>query len=527
MKFNEVKVAEVNELKNGEMKAFSIGNGNKILLSKIDNEFSALAAYCTHYGAPLEEGALSGNTIVCPWHHACFNAKSGDLLEPPARDSLPKYEVLIKDNNVFVKVPEELEASRIPSMSKKDENEKSIYVIIGGGASGNSAAQAMREAGFKGSIKMITQEDKVPYDRPNLSKDYLQGTAEAEWMPLRPEDFYKEYGIEILFGKKVKSIDSANNNISFENGEDLKYDKLLIATGGTPRKLNIPGSDLKNIFYLRSFADSDEIINKAKDSKKAVVIGASFIAMESAHSLTERGLKVTVVAPEEIPFERVFGKEIGSLFKRQHEAKGVEFKLGKNVKSFEGSGSLKSVVLDNGEKIETDLVVVGIGVKPLTDFIKDISLQKDGSLKVDEHFKVNNNVYAAGDIAGYDDWRTKESIRIEHWRTAEQHGRNAGFNIAGKEIPFNGVPFFWTVQAGITLNYVGHAKEWDETFVDGNIDSQNFICYFLKYDKVYAAAGVNKDKELAAIEALMQKNKMPSASEIKSGKINLFDLLNK
>ncbi len=527
MKFKEIKVAEVNELKNGEMKAFSIGDGNKILLCKTDNEFSALAAYCTHYGAPLEEGALSGDTIVCPWHHACFNAKSGDLLEPPARDSLPKYEVILKDKDVFVKVPEELEASRIPLMSRKDESDKNTYVIIGGGASGNAAAQAMREAGFKGGIKMITQEDKVPYDRPNLSKDYLQGTAEAEWMPLRSDDFYKEYGIEILFNKKVKSVNSSESSITFENGENLKYDKLLIATGGTPRKLNIPGSDLKNIFYLRSFADSDAIINAAKNSKKAVVIGASFIAMESAHSLTERGLNVTVVAPEEIPFERVFGKEIGSLFKRQHETKGVEFKLGRNIKSFEGSGSIKNVVLDNDEKVETDLVVVGIGVQPVTDFIKDLPMQKDGSLKVDEHFKVKNNIYASGDIAGYKDWRTKELIRIEHWRTAEQHGRNAGFNIAGKSIPFKGVPFFWTVQAGITLNYVGHAKEWDETFIDGNIDSQNFICYFLKNDKVYAAAGVNKDKELAAIEALMQKDKMPSASEIKSGKINLFDLLNK
>lgn len=527
MKFNEIKVAEVNDLKNGEMKAFSIGNGNKILLSKIDNEFNAIAAYCTHYGAPLEEGVLNGDTIVCPWHHACFNAKSGDLLEPPARDSLPGYEVILKDKDVFVKVPDELEASRMPSMSKKDENDKSTYVIIGGGASGNAAAQAMREAGFKGSIKMITQEDKFPYDRPNLSKDYLQGTAEAEWMPLRSEVFYKEYGIEILFNKKVKSVDSENNSIAFDNGEEIKFDKLLIATGGTPRKLNIPGSDLNNIYYLRSFADSDEIINKAKDSKKAVVIGASFIAMESAHSLTERGLKVTVVAPEEIPFERVFGKEIGSLFKRQHEAKGVEFKLGRNVKSFEGGGNINNVVLDNDEKIQTDLVLAGIGVRPVTDFIKNLPLQKDGGLKVDEHFKVKNNIYAAGDIAEYKDWRTKELIRIEHWRTAEQHGRNAGFNIAGKNIPFKGVPFFWTVQAGITLNYVGHAKEWDETFIDGNVDSQNFICYFLNNDKIYAAAGVNKDKELAAIEALMKKDKMPSASEIKSGKIKLLDLLNK
>ena len=525
MKFQELKVTKTNEIKDGEMMVFSLGDGKEVLLCNFNGQISALAPYCTHYGAPLADGILSGGKIICPWHHACFNAKSGDLLEPPAQDSLSKYEVKIKGDDVIIIYPEKPEGSRAPVMVKKDSSlDKRTFIIIGGGAAGNAAAQAMREAGFNGNILIVTQENRTPYDRPNLSKDYLQGTAQPEWMPLRSEDFYKEYGIDFLLNKKVKSVDSKNKKISFEHGDDLNYDKLLLAPGGIPRKLNLPGSDLKNIFYLRSFDDSDLIIEALKNSSKAVIIGASFIGMETAFSLSGRGLKVIVIAPEKIPFENLFGKEIGNLFKKKLEEKGIEFKLNNQVKGFEGDDSVKNVILQNDEKINTDFVVIGIGVKPATEFLTGFNLEKDGSIKVDEYMKVTNDIFAAGDIASFTDWRTGELTRIEHWRTALQQGRVAGFNMAGKKTPYKKVPFFWTNQAGLSFNYVGHTKSWDEIINKGDINEATFVSYFIKDNKIAAAAGNWMDKELDAVEILMLDDKLPSPDELKKENFDVVGL---
>jgi len=528
MNYIEIKAAKSKELKEGEMKVISLGEKKKILLCKVKGQITALAPYCTHYGASLADGVFSGDKIICPWHHACFNALSGDLLEPPAQDSLPKYEVKIEGDDIIVVYPEKPEGNRTPAMAKKEAgSDKRTFIIIGGGAAGNAAAQAMREAGYKGNILIITQENRTPYDRPNLSKDYLQGTAQPEWMPLRSEEFYKEYGIEFLLNKKVKSIDAKSKKIFFEKGEDLSFDKLLLAPGGIPRKLNLPGSDLKNIFYLRSFDDSDLIIEAAKNSKTAVVIGASFIGMETAFSLSERGLKVTVAAPEKIPFDNLFGSEIGNLFKKKLEEKGINFKLNNGVKGFEGEGTVKKVVLQNDEKIVTDMVVIGIGVKPATEFLSGFDLEKDGSIKVDEFMNVSGDIFAAGDIASYKDWRTGELTRIEHWRTALQQGRVAGFNMAGKNTPYKKVPFFWTNQAGLSFNYVGHTKSWDEIITHGDINEATFVSYFIKNNKIVAAAGNWMDKEIDAVELLMLEDKLPAPDQLKKESFDIVKLATK
>ncbi len=521
MSTKEVFAAKKSDLKNGEMKTISVGDGQEILLSRINDKFYATAAYCTHYGAPLADGVLSGDRIVCPWHHACFNVKSGALEEPPARDSLQSYKVKIDGDDVKVLMPDSPDGAVLPDMAVPDyDSDRRTFVIIGGGAAGNAAAQAMREAGYAGKIIMITHENRAPYDRPNLSKDYLQGTAEAAWMPLRPDEFYKEHGIELLFDKRVKNLDTASKKIQFEGGGEMSYDKILIATGGIPVKPKIKGAELKNIFYLRSFDDSDAIIKASEKAKEAVVVGASFIGMEAAHSLSERKLKVTVVAPESTPFEKVFGKEIGHLFKKNHEDNGIQFKLGRTVKSFDGNGQVKAVGLDNGDKISADIAVIGIGVKPATGFIGGLDLQKDGGIKVDEYLSVGADVYAAGDIASVPYKFSGTNLRIEHWRTAEQQGRAAGMNMAGQNIAFNGVPFFWTSQAGITLNYSGHAKEWDEIIYKGDVAGGNFLAYYIKDGKVTAAAGVNKDKEIDAVEELFRLGKMPGAEKVRTAKFN-------
>lgn len=526
MKYREAFVANVGDLKDGEMKEVAVGE-TKILLARVNGKFHAVGATCPHYHAPLVDGVLNGERIVCPWHHACFSVVTGNMEEPPALDALPCYEVVIEGEKVSVRLPEEISDHRTPEMSKRDAKDERLFVILGGGAAGYAATQTLREDGFRGRVLMLTREDRLPYDRPNLSKDYLHGHAQPEWMPLRGDEFFDEHDIEVLREKEVTRVDAANKTIAFSDGSTQKYDALLVATGGAPRQLKIEGSELRNIFLLRSFADADRIIETAQNAKRAVVVGASFIGMETAFSLTERKLSVTVVAPDKIPFERTLGAEIGALFRQLHESHGVTFKLGANVARFEGKENVHAVVLDTGERIETDLVLVGVGVKPATGFLEGISLDKDGSVIVDENLRAAESLYAAGDIARFPDARTGEPTRIEHWRVAQQHGRVAAHNMAGKKIAYDGVPFFWTTQFDIALTYIGHAAHWDEIIFQGDVSARDFLAFYVKENRVAAVAGMNRDRDMAALEELMRLNRMPAPAQLREGQIDFVKLFRK
>src|SRR5688572_13915035 len=232
----DVTVANTSELADGEMKQVSV-NGKEILLARINGNFHAVGAHCTHYGAPLVEGVLSGERIICPWHHACFNITTGDLQEPPAFDALAHYEAKIENDQVIVRVPDDAQDRRTPQMAQRDTKDERLFVIAGGGAAGYAAAQTLREDGFTGRLVLITRENHLPYDRPNLSKEYLQGNAEPAWLPLRSEDFFGEHDIEVIQGKEIKRLDTAQKTITFADGGLLFCDALLVATGGEPRKL--------------------------------------------------------------------------------------------------------------------------------------------------------------------------------------------------------------------------------------------------------------------------------------------------
>jgi NADPH-dependent 2,4-dienoyl-CoA reductase/sulfur reductase-like enzyme/nitrite reductase/ring-hydroxylating ferredoxin subunit len=521
----EVTIARSGELQDGEMKQVSV-DGTEILLARVRGRYHAVGAHCTHYGAPLVEGALCDERIVCPWHHACFNAATGDLEEPPALDALPHYELKVENENVIVSLTDETADRRTPTMAKRNSSaDARLFVILGGGAAGDIAAQTLREDGFQGRILMITREDRTPYDRPDLSKDYLQGHAEPEWMPLRADEFYAEHGIELWRGKEVVRVDAAKKTIDFKDGDILTYDSLLVATGGTPRRLVVPGSHLKNICVLRSFGDADAMIEAAKQAPRVVVIGASFIGMETAASLRERKLAVTVVAPGEAPFEKTLGAEVGQLFQRIHEAHGVQFKLGASVTRFEGDSAVQWVVLDSGERVEADLVVVGVGVRPATAFLEGVELHADGGVVVDEYLRASDSVYAAGDIAYFPSALTNERQRIEHWRTAQQQGRVAAHNMAGQEIEFDGVPFFWTRQFDAGLLYVGHAASWDEIIYQGEVPAQDFLAFYVKDNCVRAVAGMNRDRDMAALEELMRLRRMPAPAQLRNGPTDFLELL--
>ncbi len=523
MNDREFAVAKLSDLKDGEMKQVDAG-GTEVLLARIDGRYHAVGAHCTHYGAPLVEGALSGDRVVCPWHHACFDVKSGDLEEPPAFDALPCFKVRIEGQEVLVSMPANAADRRTPPMVKRDPNNKKLFVILGGGAAGFMAAQTLREDGFTGRIVMISSDGRPPYDRPNLSKDYLQGHAEPEWMPLRSDDFFGENDIEIWTDREATNVDTETRQITFDDGTDLRYDSLLIATGGIPRTLTFQSDAQENVFLLRSFSDSDSIIAAAEKGKRAVVIGASFVGMEAACSLRVRGCEVTVVAPDHVPFEKILGAEIGKLFQRVHERHGVEFRLGEQVEGFVSSnGRVESVLLGSGERIDADLVIVGVGVAPATSFLRGVELHKDGGVIADQFLRIGDDVYAAGDIVHFPDPRTDELTRIEHWRTAQQQGRTAAHNMSGKQTPYASVPFFWTVQFGMELRYVGHAKEWDEIVVDGDVEKQDFLAFYVKDQKIMAVAGMNRDRDIAIWEEKIRSGQTLSADQLKGEGVRVRD----
>jgi NADPH-dependent 2,4-dienoyl-CoA reductase/sulfur reductase-like enzyme len=372
---------------------------------------------------------------------------------------------------------------------------------------------------------LISYEKHLPYDRPNLDKAYLQGEAPEKWLPLRSEKFYQNRDIELLLSKTVTHVDVTSHRLTFGDGNPLTYDKLLLATGSLPRLLTVPGAELPNVYTLRSLDDAKALIQAVEKASRATIVGASFIGLESAFSLKQRGLDVTVIAPETIPFEPILGKDIGLMIQQMHEEHGITFKLGTGVEKFEGDQVANIVVLKTGERIETDVVLTGIGVMPNSGYLHGVELQSDGSVKVDQHFQVAEDVYAAGDIARFPDWRSSDGIRIEHWRTAEQHGRNAAHNMVDKQVAVSeSVPFFWTKQADVNIRYVGHAKNWEEVLIDGDVSAKSFIAFYLKDNQVHAAAGCKRDKEMGAIHELFRLNKMPTPDTLRSKSIDFLAL---
>ncbi len=507
---SEHKVGQAGTLlQNGEMKRLDL-EGTPVVLARVDGQYYAFGGTCTHYGAPLHEGVLKGHTLMCPWHHACFDIRSGLRLEPPALNDLPHFPVRVEGDQVIVTLPQDNETE---PQGKATGGDKRTFVIVGGGSAGNAAAEELRRLGFLGQIVMISAVPNVPVDRPNLSKDYLAGHAEPGWIPLRgDESWYAARDIELRLATKVTKIDPKAHTVHLDKGGSLRYNKLLLATGGAPRHLtNTPGADLKGIFTLRVLADSDKIIDAAQKGKQAVVVGASFIGMEVAASLAGgRGVSVTVVGPGSTPFDRILGEDVGRMFQQEHEANRVQFRLNSEVRRFVGhDGQVIGVELKSGDVLPASLVVVGIGVTPATDFLKDSGLkvdEKDHSVRVNAALQSSDlDIFAAGDIARWDDG-SERGLRIEHWRVAEQHGMVAARNMLGKaDSAAEHVPFFWTTQWGIDLRYVGHAERWDEIiFRYGKPAQKDFLAFYVAGGKLLAAVGMKHDPEMDAVEFILR-----------------------
>lgn len=471
-----------------------------VLLARVGTEIFAISAKCTHYGGPLGKGVLSGDTVRCPWHHACFSLRSGEAIRAPAFDPVATWRVETVGDSVFVR--EKLAKARPRSRQAQATGR---FVIVGGGAAGFAAAERLRREGFGGDLTILSADAEPPVDRPNLSKDYLAGKAPGDWVFIKSPGFYEEQGIGLKLGVSVISLDVAQKSVNLAGGRSIPFDKLLLGTGAEPVRLNIPGAELPHVFTLRSLADSRAIIAAIATARVAVVIGASFIGLEVAASLIERKLKVHVVAPGMRPLQRVLGPELGNLVRSEHETRGVAFHLGHKPAAIES----KHVVLDDGTRLEADIVVMGVGVRPLTDLAHRAGLHTNHGVVVDEFLQTSAlDVFAAGDIARFPyllgGW---DAIRIEHWVVAERQGQIAAHNMMGAGQRYAQAPFFWSQHYDVAINYVGHADKWDATEIVGDIKGHNGLVRFLKGGSVAAVASIFRDEESLRAELDLELRK--------------------
>ena len=461
----------VDDLPDGSMLAGHVGE-EAVLLARRGNEFFAIGANCSHYGGPLAEGLMVEDTVRCPWHHACFSLRTGEALHAPAFSPVACWSVEQREGKIFVQNKKEGAGAEEEPQRRACGAPPEKIVIVGGGAAGFAAAEKLRREQYQGSIVMLSNDDASPVDRPNLSKDYLAGNAPEEWVPLRPDSFYSDNGIDLRLKANVTAIDAQSREVVLADGNKIAYDRLLLATGAEPVRLSIPGADQPHVHTLRSLADCRAIIERAKTARRAVVLGASFIGLEVAASLRARKIEVHVVAPDKRPMERILGPQMGDFVRSLHAEHGVIFHLEDTASAIDGN----QVKLKSGGTLEADLVVAGIGVRPRTELAEKAGLALDRGVVVNAYLETSApGIFAAGDIARWPDPHSGESIRVEHWVVAERQGQTAALNMLGHRERFTAVPFFWSQHYDVPINYVGHAEGWDELTIDGDIAAKRLL----------------------------------------------------
>ena len=470
----------------------------EVLLVQHGTDLFAVGAHCTHYHGPLADGLVVGDQVHCPWHHACFSLRTGEALRAPALDPIQCWRVEQVGEKVFVK--EKLPPAA-PSPISTATHPSSI-VIIGGGAAGLASADMLRRKGYSGPVTMLSADSAAPCDRPNLSKDFLAGTAQDDWIPLRPPEWYTERRVNLVLNSRATALDIRQKKVSCEDGKTYDYGVLLLATGADPVRLPLEGASPSQVFYLRSFADSKALIAKAASAKQAVVVGASFIGLEVAASLRARGIAVHVVARDKVPMEKILGPQVGAFVRSLHESHGVIFHLGETVNHVYGD----KVALAGGQTIQADFVVLGVGVRPQLALAEQAGLKMDRGILVDPYLETSApGVFAAGDAVRWLDPHTAEPIRVEHWVVAERQGQTAAKNMLGSRERFDAVPFFWSQHYDVPINYVGHAENWDSIHVDGDIANKDCTVTYKRDGRTLAVVTIFRDLQSLAAEGQLEK----------------------
>ena len=469
-------------------------HGAPVVLVRTPSVIRAMGAVCSHYSGPLAEGLVVGETLRCPWHHACFDLRTGIPTGAPALDPVACYVVIRRGDRVLVGV------KQAPSPPPAPTESPSKIVIAGAGAAGAAAAERLRRLGYTGSIMLIGNEAPGPVDRPNLSKDFLAGTAPLEWVRLRDDDFYRDQKIELIKDETVVDLDAKGKSVALKGGRRIPYSKLLLAPGSEPVRLPIPGASLPHVLTLRTLADAQAIIAAATSGRRVVIVGSSFIGLEVAASMRARGLEVDVVSRDRVPLERVMGAQVGRFVQQLHEAKGVRFHLQADLRAIHP----QAVELADGQ-LAADVVVLGVGVKPRTELAARAGLAVDDGIVVDSHLRASaSDVWVAGDAARYPEARLGTRVRVEHWAAAERQGQAVAADMLGLGASFNDVPFFWSQHYDVTLNYVGHANGEADIEVLGNLEKLDATVVYRHAGKVAAVLTVGRDKQSLEVEAALE-----------------------
>jgi NADPH-dependent 2,4-dienoyl-CoA reductase/sulfur reductase-like enzyme/nitrite reductase/ring-hydroxylating ferredoxin subunit len=467
-------------------------HGEAVMLVRRGSTVHAIGATCTHYSGPLAEGLVVGDTVRCPWHHACFDLRTGEALGAPALEPVACYQVARRGNQVAV-------AGRQSHSPGSPPQSPASIVIVGAGAAGAAAAEKLRRLGYTGPVTLVGNEAPGPVDRPNLSKDFLAGTAPMEWITLRDDEFYRKMNIELVPDEAVE-LDTGARSVTLKGGRKLGYGRLLIAPGSEPSRLPIEGATLPHVKTLRTLADSQAIIDAAAGARHIVVIGSSFIGLEVAASLRARKLEVDVVSRDRVPLEHVMGAQVGRFVQQLHEDQGVRFHLGAELRAIHAN----EVELANA-RLPADLVVMGVGVKPRIDLARRAGLEIDNGILVDSHLRASApEVWAAGDVARYPEARLGTRIRVEHWQAAERQGQAAARDMLGLGGPFNDVPFFWSQHYDVTLSYIGHAGGEAEIEVLGSLERRDATVLYRDGGKLAAVLTVGRDKQSLEFEAALE-----------------------
>ncbi|XP_043345998.1 apoptosis-inducing factor 3 isoform X2 [Cervus elaphus] len=538
----EAAVCHVKDLENGQMREVELGWG-KVLLLKDNGEFHALGHKCPHYGAPLVKGVLSRGRVRCPWHGACFSVSSGDLEDFPGLDSLHKFQVKIEKEKVYVRASKQaLQLQRRTKVMatcispSAGHSGSTNVLIVGAGAAGLVCAETLRQEGFSDRIVLCTLDRYLPYDRPKLSKlpraRWPPGPissrhprqsldAQPEQLALRPKEFFRAHGIEVLTEAQVVTVDVRNKKAVFKDGFKLEYSKLLLAPGSSPKTLNCKGKDVENVFTIRTPEDANRVVRLAR-GRNAVVVGAGFLGMEVAAYLTEKAHSVSVVELEETPFRRFLGERVGRALMRMFENNRVKFYMQTEVSELRAQeGKLKEVVLKSSKVVRADVCVVGIGAVPATGFLRQsgISLDSRGFIPVNKMMQTNiPGVFAAGDAVTFPlAWRNSRKVNIPHWQMAHAQGRVAAQNMLAQEAEISTVPYLWTAMFGKSLRYAGYGEGFDDVIIQGDLDELKFVAFYTKGDEVISVASMNYDPIVSKVAEVLASGRTIRKREVETG----------
>uniref|UniRef100_A0AAR2LQU1 Rieske domain-containing protein n=1 Tax=Pygocentrus nattereri TaxID=42514 RepID=A0AAR2LQU1_PYGNA len=500
------------DLQDGQMKEVEV-NHHKIVLVRNEGKFSAVGGLCTHYGAPLIKGALVGNRVRCPWHGACFNTTTGDIEEYPGLDSLPTYKVCLKSLTLW-KLRKLTQCRIILGCISSCPMFMCLWCSTG--PASLQCAETLRQNNYGGRIIIVTKDEQLPLDKTKLSKAM---NIEVEKILLRPSDFLQQHGIEVLKEKEVVSVNTEAKTVAFNDGTSQHYDQLLISTGArsVPFIVSCPGAEMENVKLLESYKDAAGIYQMSL-GKKAVIIGTSFIGMEVAAYLSDKAASVAVVGKSKFPYQFSLGPDIGKMTMKMLEEKNVKFYMSSDVAEMRGvKGRVKEIVLQNGDVLPADVVIVGIGVIPNSHFLKGSAVEVDSrnAVVVDKFMKTNiPDVFAAGDVASFPLCiREDKRVQIGHWQLAQAHGRVAALNMLNKQTELNSVPFFWTVLLGKSIRYTGYGEGYTDIVFKGNVDERKFLAFYMKGDDVVAAASLNFDPAVAKVAEIMATGKKITKSQ--------------